>query len=37
MKDISVFDEMTNLTTLNLSDHPEFLMTSEEIEEIQKS
>jgi len=27
MKDLSVFDEMTNLTSLNLSDHPEFFMT----------
>jgi len=27
MKDLSVFDEMTNLISLNLSDHPEFFMT----------
>ena len=33
MKELTVFDEMTNLTTLNLSDHPEFFMTEQEIEE----
>lgn len=36
MQDLSVFDEMTSLQTLNVSDHPEFLMTPEQIEELQK-
>ena len=36
MKSLYVFDEMTSLETLNLSDHPEFFMTDLEIEEIQK-
>jgi len=34
MQDLSVFDEMTSLQTLNVSDHPEFLMTPEQIEEL---
>lgn len=36
MKDLSVFDEMVNLHTLDLSDHPEFFMTEAQIEEEQK-
>jgi tubulin--tyrosine ligase-like protein 12 len=31
MKDISIFERCTCLTTLDISGHPEFLMTEEEI------
>jgi hypothetical protein len=31
MKDISIFERCTSLTTLDISGHPEFLMTEEEI------
>ena len=31
IKDLSVFDQMTSLVSLDLSDHPEFFMTEEEI------
>lgn len=29
LQDLSIFDEMTSLATLNLSDHPEIFMTKE--------
>jgi len=36
LSDLSVFDQMTSLTSLNISDHPEFLISDEEMEKIQK-
>jgi hypothetical protein len=33
MKDISIFERCTSLTTLDISGHPEFLMTDEEIQQ----
>ena len=33
MKDISIFERCTSLTTLDISGHPEFLMTEAEMEE----
>lgn len=29
LQDLSVFDQMTNLQTLNITEHPEFLLTQE--------
>lgn len=33
MTDISIFEKCLSLTTLNISDHPEFLMTEEQFQE----
>lgn len=33
MKDLSIFERMVSLHTLDISGHPEFLMTEQEIEE----
>jgi tubulin--tyrosine ligase-like protein 12 len=33
VKDISIFSQMSSLETLNLSDHPEFLQTDEQLQE----
>jgi hypothetical protein len=33
MKDITIFDRMTSLETLDITGHPEFLMSEAEVEE----
>jgi hypothetical protein len=36
LKDLSIFERMTSLKTLDISDHPEFFLNKEELEEEQK-
>jgi len=33
MKDISIFERMPSLTTLDISGHPEFFLSEEQIQE----